>query len=142
MNLRTRKALKAYSPALKAAVRRRKRLPKKKLGPRGDLYLIQGIFKGKTFWKVGRSLNAIQRFRQHKRDCKGVSWEYFQFWKAEYQVSAERAAHKMMRKLGFVQFNKVCSCKRLHTERFTLPGSEQDEAWLLAEYAVTRCLNV
>ncbi|KAL0563616.1 hypothetical protein V5O48_018448 [Marasmius crinis-equi] len=139
MYLRPRKVLKHLYPAPKAAGRRRKSpKPKKKLDPAGHLYLLEGELKGTTFWKVGRSTNAIRRFGQHEKDCQGVTWKLFRFWRAEHHISAERAAHKKMRSLGFTQCEQVCTCGRLHSERFCLAGSSLDDALLLAEYAVTR----
>ncbi|KAL0571487.1 hypothetical protein V5O48_010475 [Marasmius crinis-equi] len=143
MDLRPRKPRNYLPPVLKLASQRRKsRKPKKKRGSEAFLYLIEGEFKGEPFWKVGRSVNAIRRFGQHEAQCQGVEWKLFRFWKVEHQLSAELAAHNKLRNLGFTQSEIVCSCGRLHSERFCLPGSSLDDAWLLAEYAVTRCLKI
>ncbi|KAL0564328.1 hypothetical protein V5O48_017719 [Marasmius crinis-equi] len=141
MNLRPPKTLQHHPPATKLAGRRRKRRKQtKKSDPEGDLYLLEGSYKGKSFFKVGRSTNARRRLEQHRRDCRCVNWKFFQFWKARHHISAERAVHKTMRSSGFVQCQKVCGCGRLHAERFCLPRRRLGKAWAFAVNIITRYL--
>ncbi|KAJ8090934.1 hypothetical protein PM082_024858 [Marasmius tenuissimus] len=46
----------------------------------GDVYMLLGRYKGKTFLKVGRSVDSERRFEQHRRTCKRVDWTRIGSW--------------------------------------------------------------
>src|SRR5215510_15214991 len=49
----------------------------------GEIYLLRGVmWDGEVFWKVGRSRNASDRFKQHKSKCRIKQWRFVESWRA------------------------------------------------------------
>ncbi|KAL0061053.1 hypothetical protein AAF712_012174, partial [Marasmius tenuissimus] len=50
----------------------------------GEIYLLQGEYLGKTFVKIGRSIDSDRRLEQHTTKCKGVEWTMIGAWDATH----------------------------------------------------------
>ncbi|KAK1235928.1 hypothetical protein PQX77_000827, partial [Marasmius sp. AFHP31] len=48
----------------------------------GDIYVLEGRFKGTTFLKIGRSVDSDRRIIQHTKTCKRVVWTKIGSWQA------------------------------------------------------------
>ncbi|KAJ8092538.1 hypothetical protein PM082_023791 [Marasmius tenuissimus] len=93
-----------------------------------DIYLLQGMFKGKTFIKIGRSTNYDRRLEQHKRQCQGVVWKEIGRWQSTHSHKAEFCIHLKLELLGFTRTSTVCCCGTLHNEWFEFNGMSLEKA--------------
>ncbi|KAK1218294.1 hypothetical protein PQX77_015159 [Marasmius sp. AFHP31] len=86
----------------------------------GEIYLLEGYFKGTRFLKVGRSVNSQRRLEQHRRTCKRVRWTSIYKRATFHCHKAEACVHLKMGCVGFTRVRVPCCCGRTHEEWFEL----------------------
>ncbi|KAJ8092937.1 hypothetical protein PM082_023573 [Marasmius tenuissimus] len=113
-------------PPLLYAERHQKRA--KRGDPPEELYVLVGTIEHRTFIKVGQLKDAKRRYGEHRSRCHAVKWKWVGAWKVKHSHKAEALVHLKMRIDGLSKFQVVCSCGKMHRERFTYPGMDLDEA--------------
>ncbi|KAJ8072985.1 hypothetical protein PM082_019848 [Marasmius tenuissimus] len=104
----------------------------------GDVYMLEGRFRRKTFVKVGRSVDFERRLEQHQKTCKGVIWRVVGIWPAVHCHKAESCIHLKMKSRGFNKTQMECSCRRKHSEWYEYPGMTTEQALARAECIILK----
>ncbi|KAL0576613.1 hypothetical protein V5O48_005371 [Marasmius crinis-equi] len=110
---------------------------------KGDLYLLKGRLRRKTFFKVGRSVDVERRLEEHKKQCRAVTgWEPMGHWTAKHHHKAEKLVHQKMKIEGFRKFDQDCPCEKDHQECFVLRGTTLMKGLATAEGIIRHHLKL
>jgi hypothetical protein len=92
----------------------------------GEIYVLEGTFKGRKFLKIGRSVDSERRFKQHRKTCPGVVWNVVGSWEAS---NCHKAGELIQSSASAEFLDRVfnSSFRVLYTREDALPGVREGE---------------